>query len=108
MDLHQAWEVLGKDSQIVVASLKKFEGLEARIKATEKALEWAKKLAKDLRFQYHPDKNPGNDAAERKFKAIGIALKVIEEHTEEFKCKALKKKYQIDNPPDGFIIITKK
>jgi hypothetical protein len=108
MDLHQAWGVLGKDSQIVVASLKQAEGLEARIKATEKALEWAKKLAKDLRFKCHPDKNPGDAAAERKFKAIGVALQVIEEHTEEFKCKALEKKYIIDNPPDGFIMIEKK
>jgi hypothetical protein len=108
MDLHQAWGVLGKDSQIVISSLKTVEGLEQRIKAAEKALAWAQKLAKELRFQYHPDKNPGDDAAERKFKAIGIALQVIEEHTEEFKRKALEKKHRIDNPPDGFIMVEKK
>lgn len=38
----------------------------------------AKAAYKKLAFQYHPDRNPGDAAAEAKFKALGAVLKEIE------------------------------
>jgi curved DNA-binding protein len=44
-----------------------------------------KKAYRKLAAKYHPDRNPGNEEAERKFKEIGKAWKVLE--TEENRAK---------------------
>ena len=38
-----------------------------------------KKSFRKLAMQYHPDKNPGDDAAEHKFKEINLAHEILKD-----------------------------
>ena len=59
--------------------------------ANEKTIRQAfRKLAQ----QYHPDVNPGNKAAEEKFKEINEAYQVLSDATQRKKYDALRAQYQ--------------
>ena len=88
MPLNEAWSMLGKNPVQIYAYLSTFTNLQERIEAIDRLLEQAKKTARMLLAQFHPDKNPDNIAALEKFKNINQAIGSIEFHTEEFKKKA--------------------
>jgi len=87
MTLREAWETLGKDPDRIMEILFGLPDIQSRAEATEKILEKARKLARDLMIKNHPDVNPDDPLAGEKFKQVQAALSTIESHTKEFQNK---------------------
>ena len=85
MTLGEAWTVLGKNPQEIAISIKSTSTIQEKIIAVDTAYIEAKKLAKKLMAQNHPDINPNNPLIVDQFMRVQQALKIIENSTQEFK-----------------------
>lgn len=88
MDIHEAWRALGEDPEAVLAELRSHPDVPSRIAAAEAALARAEKIGKALMNAHHPDRNPGDPGAGRRFIRVQEALESIRFHTEELRRKA--------------------
>jgi hypothetical protein len=79
MELHEAWKILGKDLNKIMINIKNMSTFNDRIQAVIHIKEGAKKIAKKLMAENHPDKGGSSSA----FISIQEALKVIESKTED-------------------------
>ncbi len=79
MSVGVAWTTLGFDPQAVLTRLARIPRPN-RVEAARQELEFARRAAKRLLAEYHPDR--GGDI--EKFKEVGNALRALEEHTESF------------------------
>ena len=104
MTLSEAWALLGRDSNRVIATIKGLPRSE-RVPASKKILDKAKRMAAKTSAQYHPD--VGGDPI--KFKEIWEALGVIENHTIEFESQmnSFEKKMEEKRKKNNFIEIKK-
>lgn len=101
IDLVRAWDVLGRNFEDVAASIKKAPTLIEKVEAVDRALVDARKLAKQLMAQYHPDKLKGDAQV---FIRVQCALKSIEHHTEKFKIQVQEILLRAESrKKDGFI-----
>ena len=79
--------------------------VEAKMEAVEQAGRLANKLARKLLAESHPDKNPGDQAAARRYQQVLDALESVKSHTDGFRRQVEEIKERIDNPPEGSIQI---
>lgn len=86
MAVGDAWRILGEDPGRVVSEIRSAPKA-SRADVAERLLERAKRTARRMMIQNHPDKNPGDPGAQRRFVAIQRALSSLEEHTSEFRKK---------------------
>jgi hypothetical protein len=97
MPLHQAWGVLGEDFKTLLTRIKAQRDPKERVDAVGKALQKAKKIARKLMGQHHPDRG----GSQHKFLEVQRAINSIEYHTEElamnFKYKKPSKKVTKQN-----------
>lgn len=87
LPVDEAWIILGKNPKSIINSIMAHP-LSDRVRIIDEVLDQAKKIAKRLLAQNHPDVNNNSCESERKFKAIQLAIRSIEHHTEQFKEKA--------------------
>lgn len=85
MPLGEAWTTLGEDPKEVVREIQSLSGHEARVEAAERALAVAERVGKSLLGAHHPDRNPGDPGAARRFRRVGEALESIRHHTAELR-----------------------
>lgn len=88
LSVDEAWRILGKDAKQIIHIIMNYVSLDERIKVMDEILIRARKIARKLSAQYHPDVNPNDSDAGRKFRDIQSAIRSIEYHTEQFKIKA--------------------
>jgi hypothetical protein len=92
--IEEAWSILGVDYQkiyhILSSKSKSERGETARLE-----FEKAKKIARSIMVVNHPDKNPGSQEAEDRFKLAASALASIEAHTDKF-IESLKIKLEVE------------
>jgi hypothetical protein len=107
MNMANAWAVLGKDWDSIVRDLSSLPDSASRIQEAEKLLADARKLAKKLMAVHHPDKNPGDLEAAKRFQRVQEALEVVESSTESFKnsYEAMKARAEQRAASDSFIVI---
>jgi len=107
MNVAGAWAALGKDWDSIVKELLGLPDAASRVQAAEKMLMDARKLAKRLMAVHHPDKNPGDVEATKRFQHVKEALEVIESNTESFKAnyETLKARAEQRRESDGFIVL---
>jgi hypothetical protein len=79
MDLYEAWKILGKDLNRIMVNIKNISTVNERVQAVIQTKEEAKKIAKKLMAENHPDKGGSAD----KFILVQEALKTIESKTED-------------------------
>jgi hypothetical protein len=94
MPIEEAWSTLGVDYQkicYILSSIPKSKRGEAAYLEFEKA----KKIARGIMVNNHPDKNPDDREAENRFKSAANALASIEIHTNEF-IESLKDKLEAE------------
>ena len=104
-DLAKAWFVLGRDVNEVLHGTSDLPDVQSKMAAVDEARRTAEHLAKKLLGQNHPDKNPGDPAAARKYQEVLDAVEAIREHTERFRKKVSGILERKENPPDGHIQI---
>ena len=80
MPAFEAWKILGQDAGKIILSVSEVP-LRSRAEALKTILEDARKTAKKLMAEYHPDRPNGNPA---QFKKVGEALRALEFYTNEF------------------------
>lgn len=100
MTVSEAWLALGEDPNEIFNSIKSCPNAEKKVLAAEAALVRAERLAKVLMAAHHPDKNPGDISAEKRFKRVASAIESIRFNTKEMKEKASKVR---DEPKEPFI-----
>lgn len=105
LPIYEAWRILGKDAGQIINFMMRYASLEERIQAADEILVRARKIARKLSAQYHPDVNPNNTGD--KFIEIQSAIKSIEYHTEQFKIKASQVQLEKEQTPKTTIIITR-
>lgn len=107
MNVASAWAALGKDWESIVKDLTVLPNSASRVQAVETLLLEAKKLAKRLMALHHPDKNPGDPEATRRFQHVKTALETIESNTETFKnsYEIIKTRAEQRRESDGFIVL---
>jgi len=103
MDLARAWWTLGQDPKALIESMAKLPTRRERLEAAEKALDRAKKLAKEVSSRNHPDKHPGDPGASAKFREVQEALQSIIHHTAVLREKNAELDRKIAEGRDGFI-----
>lgn len=86
--LGEAWIILGEDPKEIITKLMSEPDVGARVKAAEKALATAERLARMLMGIHHPDRNPGDPEAARRFNRVDRALQSVKYHTAELVKKA--------------------
>lgn len=91
MNLEDAWNILGRDLSDVVGEIRK-SPVDARAEAAERELEKARSLARKLMGLHHPDKNPGDEEAAKRFMRVKTALSVIEQETASLREKMASRK----------------
>lgn len=84
MNLGDAWNILGRDVSDVVAEIRR-RPVEERSRAADEQLEAARGLAKKLMALHHPDRNPGDQEAAKRFRRVQDALDVVRAETESLK-----------------------
>ena len=94
MPIEEAWSTLGVDYQKIYYILSQASKSE-RGKIARLEFEKAKKIARGIMVNSHPDKNPGDQKAEDRFKTVAAALASIETHTNKF-IESLKIKLEIE------------
>jgi len=102
MELSEAWTVLGRDVTQVLHGTSDLPDVQSKMAEVERACRTAERIAKKLLGQNHPDKNPGDPTAAKRYAHVLDAIGVIREHTESFRERILERK---ENPPDGHIQI---
>ena len=108
MNVASAWTTLGKNWDDVVHDLTALPDAASRVQAVESLLIEARKLAKRLMAVHHPDKNPGDLGATKRFQHVKDALEAIELHTQLFKDKYEEMKARAEKRQvDGFIVLPK-
>lgn len=105
MGLSEAWGALGRDVTQVLYGTSDLPDVRSKMAAVDEACRAAERIAKKLLGQNHPDRNPGDTTAARKYQEVQDAIRVIKNHTEEFRKKVLIIQERKDNPPDGHIRI---
>lgn len=100
MTVSEAWSALGEDPDEIFNSIKSYSNTDAKVLAAEAALVRAERLAKVLMAAHHPDKNPGDMSAEKRFKRVASAIESIRFNTKEMKEKASR----VKDEPDGVFI----
>lgn len=85
---HNAWKILEIDPDGVFGRIASRPRAE-RADAAEVELEVARRRARELMIKYHPDKNPGDPAAEAKFKEVQAAIQLLVDSTQEFRQKLI-------------------
>jgi hypothetical protein len=103
--IYEAWKILGKDAKQIIRIAMNYPSLDERIKVIDEILVRARKIAKKLSAQHHPDVNPNDPDAERKFKDVQLALKSIEYHTNQFKINAAQVKLETENKRSSRTVI---
>lgn len=94
MPIEEAWSILGVDYQKICYILSS-SPRSKRGEAAQLEFEKAKKIARNIMVNNHPDKNPGNQDAEKRFKLAATALTSIETHTNEF-VESLRNRLEIE------------
>ena len=84
MDLREAWNTLGCDPDQVFERIRSAGSRASRAEAAGKELDYARSLARKLLGLHHPDKNPGDEEAAKRFRRVGDALRAIEDGTIKF------------------------
>ena len=85
MNISDAWTALGWSWDDITKSLSEIRGTENRIAKAESLCAEAKKVARKLLAAHHPDTNPGDAGAARRFQHVKAAIDTIEKNTEAFK-----------------------
>jgi len=107
MNIANAWAVLGKDWDAIVRDLQAMPDSASRVQAAEQLLIQARKAAQRLMALHHPDRNPSDPEATKRFQGVGAALAAIESHTQSFKDNyaAMMARADQRRETDGFIIL---
>lgn len=105
MELSRAWSVLGKDVNQVLHGTSDLPDVKSKMAAVDGACRTAERIAKKLLGQSHPDRNPGDLIAARRYQEVLDAIGAIREHTEGFRKKVSGILERKENPPDGHIQI---
>lgn len=80
MNLVDAWTTLGFDPDEVLSSIKASRDRAAEAKRLEAE---AKTVCKRLLAAHHPDKNPGDAGASKRFRRVQNAMQIISQATSD-------------------------
>lgn len=105
MDLQKAWAVLGRDVRDVKGEAAEAPDLEARIGVLDRHLGEARRTAKKRMAENHPDRNPGDPDAARRFREVQAALTLIEGETDRFRKAAREVQERRIAVRDGTVVI---
>lgn len=105
--LGMAWKILGKDAFDIVKEISIFPDRESRLASAKALLDDARRIAKGLMANNHPDKNPNNEMAPSRFREVQEALECIEYYTKDFEAKNEKIDKKVSIGRDGFIEVKK-
>jgi hypothetical protein len=105
MNVADAWTILGKDWDALVRDLQALPDSASRVQEAERLLIDARKLAKRLMAVHHPDKNPDDLEATKRFQRVKEALEIVESNTALFKAKYEALKTRVEQRQDGFIVL---
>jgi hypothetical protein len=91
IQLKDAWLILGEDPKEIYTKIASQPSISSKIETVSNLFIYAKTISKKLLAQNHPDRNPNDAEAEKRFKRVQEALAAIEFHTDEFRVKATQK-----------------
>jgi hypothetical protein len=87
LTLNESWTVLGHNPDDIRRSLLVIEDIGQRVSMAEMLLEGAKRIAKRMQGELHPDKNPGDQSVQSRYIAVGKAIRSLEIHTQIMRSK---------------------
>ncbi len=88
ISLEEAWQILGMDLRAFLIKTRAVQDIQKRIEAVEEAQESAKRVARTVMRDNHPDRAGNNVTASRKFHGAQRALQCIEYYTNSLKSQA--------------------
>jgi len=101
MPAFEAWKILGKDAGRIILSVAEIP-LKSRAEALKNILEDARKTAKKMMVESHPDRSGGNPD---QFKKIGEAIRALEFYTAEFEKSVELRIRQLEEAADKRVVI---
>jgi hypothetical protein len=104
MELEVAWKILGKDLNGLLCEWKPFSDLNQRLQRVQEAHETAKKLAKQIMRDNHPDKVGNDFKSVHLFRNAQEALHCIEYYTQKLQ-EAVLQNPEPKAPREGLIMI---
>lgn len=107
MNTADAWRILGREWTDIVREMSSLATGAQRVERAEFFLSNAKKTARSIMAENHPDRRPGDDDAAIRFRMAQEALRAIESDTESMKAKfeAMREDAMRRAASDGYIII---
>lgn len=110
MNVASAWAVLGRDWAAIVKDMADQPDTPSKVTRAEELLAEAKKLARKLMAEHHPDRNPDDPDATIRFQAASAALATIEADTAQLRSRYQEMQRRAEQlakkrAKDGFIVI---